>query len=188
MKKSIIIFVIIFLFIPISSVKAQTRYDTIRYSNITINNEKLFTKFNNIQKFIDDTKTNARIFICKEANIPFICTKPEDILYSIYSQELIFSYIDEKPNDIYISYVKPNKDLILKIETKNTSIIMTKKNALSLLKRFYKNSFKSFQNDKKEFKLIVKKGNQYALCCLIFDDCRFVEMYLTEISQSKNSI
>lgn len=173
----------LFLFILFSSATAQMKYDTIMFNNITLNNARLITKFNHIKKLIDVTKTRAKVFTYNDIHIPFLYLTKEDFIYTVYSQNLGFSYAELRPDDILIEFVKPSKNLILRIETKNISIIMTKKNALSLLKRFYKNSFKSFQNDKKEFKLIVKKGNQYALCCLIFDNCRFVEMYLTEISQ-----
>ena len=44
------------------------------------------------------------------------------------------------------------------------------------------------KNDKKEFRLIVKNGNQYAYCCLIFNGCRFIEMYLLDPLDVETSV
>lgn len=170
--------IIIFLYIIPDFLWAQVKYDTILFSNITLNNHKLYTKFNHFQKFVDDTKTGAKVFLFNEAYVPFICFKPPELIYEIYSQNLGFSYAEHKPENIYITYVMPKKNLSLKIKRNNTFIVFPKKNNLLMLKKLFNNSFNSYQNDKKEFRLIVKKGNEYAFCCLVFEGCRFIEMYL----------
>lgn len=167
---------------------AQVKYDTIMFNNLTLNEEMLFTKFKRIQKFIDDTETKVKVFSSNEAHLPLIHLKPQDIIYSISSQDISFSYLENEPKKIYITYVKFNKNLVLKIKHNNTSIVFPKRNNLSILKKFFNNSFNSFQNDKKEFRLILKSGNQFAYCCLVFNGSRFIEIYLLDPLDVETSV
>ncbi|MCS4304606.1 hypothetical protein DRF65_26810 [Chryseobacterium pennae] len=173
MKKLQIILIILFSIV----LNAQT-YDTIDFKNIMVNNHLLYSNFQSIRKNIDDTKTNAKVFTGKEMNIPFCEFKSEDIFYTVFSKNLVFSYNENLNDEIFITYVKPNKSFNLKLKTNGNSLILNTNTSVKTFKKYFKKSSYTLLNDKKGFKLIVKNGKQYANCNLIFKNNRFVEMYL----------
>lgn len=174
MKRLQIILMILFSIV----LNAQAKYDTIDFKDIMFNNYPLYTNFKNIKKNIDDTKTNAKVFTGKEMDIPFCELKSEDIFYTVFSKNIVFSYNENLSDEIFITYVKPNKNINLKLKVNGSSLILNTNTTINTFKKYFKKSDYTLLNDKKGFKLIVKNGKQYADCNLIFRNKRFVEMYL----------
>ena len=183
---------IIFLFIIPNITWAQVM-DTIMFDNITINNDKLFTKFSHIEKYFDITKSMARLWTYTILPMPFKELLPHNPLpqdtvfcYEIDTPDFIYFYSEQYPDSIFITNINATKKLVLKITLKETTIVFPKRNNLSRLRKMFRNSYSAFQANYKEgkearneFCLIVKHGNQYAYCYLIFDgNDRFVEMSL----------
>lgn len=175
MKK---ITLIIFLFLSVIN-KAQTKYDTISFDHLLVKNHILYTKFNYFKNYVDDSKTKAKVFTGKDIKIPFRNFSDNVILYTIFSDNLVFSYEETKDNDLFITYIKPTKDLDLKlIINKNNCLLLNHTLTVSKLKKYFKNSYTTSIKNKKDFRLVVKDGNKYAYCDLVFKDQHFVELYL----------
>lgn len=175
MKK---ITIIIFIILSVFS-NAQSKYDTISFDNLLLNNHILYTKYKYFKKNIDIKESNAKVFTGKDIKIPFRTFADKDILYTVYSTNLVFSYEENKDNDIFINYIKPNKNLKLKLKlNKNNCLFFNRKLKISKLKKYFKNSYSTYIKNEKDFRLVIKDGNQYAFCDLIFTDKHFVEIYL----------
>lgn len=159
--------------------KAQLKYDTISFDEIILNNHILYTKFNFFKKNINDKETNAKVYTGKDINIPFRTFANSDILYTVFSKKITFSYEENTPQDIFITYVNPNKYIKLKLKIDSKTVLcLDKKMDILILKKHFKNSYSTFIKTKKDFRLVVKNGNQYAYCDLIFNNQFFKEMYL----------
>ncbi|MEN4761809.1 hypothetical protein ABEG63_15865 [Chryseobacterium sp. C39-AII1] len=164
------------------SVKSQIRYDTISFDKIKLNNTiSLYTDFNYLKKIIDDKETHAKVYTGKDIQIPFVAFDDDDIIYTVFSNNLVFNYKEENPNKIYISYIKTNKNLTIQLKLDEKKYITLNNNmALVMLKKYFKNSALAFAKNGKIFRLIIRKENKYAYCDLIFRNKKFVEMYLIQ--------
>lgn len=160
------------------SLKSQIKYDTISFDKIKLNKNSLYTDFNYLKKFIDDKETNAKVYTGRDIQIPFLTFGNDEIVYTVFSNNLVFNYEEENPNKIYISYVKTNKNLSLQIKLDKNTISLNNKLALVTLKKYFKNSALAYGKNEESFRLIIKKGDKYAYCDLVFRNKNFVEMYL----------
>ncbi|MFT4092336.1 MAG: hypothetical protein QM640_01760 [Niabella sp.] len=183
--KKIILLPLLILFCD--TLNAQSKYDTINFNQITINGQFLYTQFNAIKKNIDDTKTKARVYSGKDISIPFKTFDAADILYTVSSKNLVFSYNENKPQDIFINYIKPNKYLKAKLKISNNKCLCLNQTlSVLILKKWFKYSYASYSKNKKDFRLVVKHGSQYAYCDLVFYNQQFAEMYLlTDINLNR---
>lgn len=172
--------ILLLLFISVSTLyQAQTKYDTISFDHITLNNHSLYTKFSNIKNNVDDTKTSAKLYTGEDVRIPFRTFASSDILYTVMSKNLVFTYQEIKPNDIFITYVKPNNFLKLKLKINNDiSLSLNRKTNIYSLKKYFKNSYATSLKDGKDFRLIVKSGYCYQYLDVVFDKKKFTEIYL----------
>ncbi|ROI04142.1 hypothetical protein EGI16_10100 [Chryseobacterium sp. G0240] len=170
--KSIIIAILCFL---CAIVNAQSKYDTISFSNVLLNNKALYTEFKYLRNIINDKDNRAKVYPSKDINIPFKEFGETEILYSIFSDNIVYNYSGSEPNNVYITYIKPNSYFKVKIGGN----LLKKNTNISLLKKWYPNSYKSYITDKNNnFRLIVRKDNKYAFLDLIFKNSCFQELYL----------
>lgn len=176
MKKAISLL----LFISLSALyQAQIKYDTISFNNITLNNHSLYTKFSNIKNNLDDTKTRAKLYTGEDIRIPLRTFASSDILYTVMSKNLVFTYQENKPNDIFITYVKPNNFLKLKFKINNDiTLSLNRKTNINSLKKYFKNSYATSLKDGKDFRLVVKSGNCYEYLDVVFEKKKFTEIFL----------
>ncbi|KPH14447.1 hypothetical protein AMQ68_02900 [Chryseobacterium sp. ERMR1:04] len=138
----------------------------------------MYTKFTLFKKNVNDTKTSAKVYTGKEMNIPFYDCKEQDIFYTVFSENFIFTYNENAPDDIFITYIKPNKNLSLRVKVNNNFLKLNTKTTIKSLGKYFKNSVYSLMKDKKHFRLLVKKDSRYAFCDLVFKNGYLSEMYL----------
>lgn len=174
MKKITSLFLLVFY----ALINSQVKYDTISFDGITLNNHSLYTKFSNIKRFVDDKKTQAKVFTGKDVEIPFQIFQNNDVIYTVFSKNIIFNYEDNIDDKVYITYVKPNSSFKLKIKNEKQSFLLNSKTNISMLKKNFKNSYLSFIKDRKDFRIIVKKNNQYAFIDLVIKNNLISEMFL----------
>lgn len=176
MKKAILVL----FFISVSALcQAQTKYDTISFDNITLNNHSLYTKFTNFKNNFDDTKTRAKLYTGEDIQIPFRSFANSDLFYTILSKNLVFTYQDSKPDDIFITHVKPNNFLKLKLKiNSDITVSLNQKTNFTSFEKYFKNSFATAVKDGKELILVVKSGNCYAYLNVVFQKKKFTEIFL----------
>jgi hypothetical protein len=156
---------------------AQSKYDTISFNTILLNNKSLYTKFKYLKSITNDKDNRARVYTSKDIIIPFITFNDDEIIYDISSDNVVYSYSESKPDDIFITYVKPNSNFKIKL---GKNILLKRNVSASSLRKIYVNSYKIYKADPdKNLRLVVKKDNKYAFLDLIFKDGHFQELYLT---------
>ena len=102
-----------------------------------------------------------------------------NILYTVLSKNLVFTYKENKPNDIFITNVKPNNFLKLKFKIKNDiTVSLNRKTNISIFKKYFKNSYETSLKDGKDFRLVVKSGHCYEYLDVVFDKKKFTEIFL----------
>lgn len=156
---------------------AQSKYDTISFNDILLNNKILYTKFRYLKNNINDKDNRAKAYPSKDINIPFTGFLTNEIIYNVSSDNVVYNYSEDKPDDIFITYVKPNSYFKIKL---GKNVLLKRNSNVSSLKKKYANSYKMYTTDpKKNFRLVVKKDNKYAFLDLIYKNNHFQELFLT---------
>jgi hypothetical protein len=171
-KKGIIILVSILIQISFCYSQDRNTYDTISFYDLKFNGSNLHTNLKNIKRYIDDTKTKARVSPGEYANVPFKKFNKTDNIYTIYSEFFDFSY-KENSNLIFIRRIKVTDKI--KISIKN--IKLTKNTKTQDLKKTFPHTTKS-DNDEYQFKVLIVKEDEKAYLSFNFKNNKLSDIML----------
>lgn len=156
---------------------AQTEFDSIEFGDIFLNNKSLYTKFNHLKNILSDKDNRAKAYPSKDINIPFVEFNANEVVYNVASEHIVYNYSEERPNDIFVTYVKPSKNFKISL---GGNLFLRKGINVSSLKIAYPKSYNMhLTHPENNFRLVVKKNHQSAFLDLVFKDNLFQEMYLT---------
>jgi hypothetical protein len=171
-KKGIILLVSILIQNSFCYSQNSNTYDTISFYDLKFNGSNLHTNLKNIKKYIDDTKTKARVFPGEYANVPFSKFNKTDNIYTIYSEFLDFSY-KENSNLIYIRRIKVTDKI--KVSIKN--IKLTKNTKIEDLEKNFPNTSVS-DKDEYQFKILIVKENEKGFLSFNFKNGKLSDVML----------